>query len=277
MHLQGVMWALRAGDNIEMLMFYSNGMAQAIPNRALVAPAILTMVERAMHHQATFLPPCPFPLVSPSAHRQPATPPGAVPFIPTHHQPSMSTALPTSEPKPAPPYLSSKPVETSHLPPEHPYRHLLDLLSPSSDSTHTADPPPRLYRRLLQRLPRVSDLTPPDQPSFKHWFRLCWLDILTQLLCALVSLIICLTATPLAPRFFPLHAGIHATPWGQKYGQPYRSEFITTPVSAAVSFFVPFVVMSAVSGFYVGSFWDGNAAVSFFLFLHPHIVPTIPT
>ncbi|KAF1980000.1 acid phosphatase/Vanadium-dependent haloperoxidase, partial [Bimuria novae-zelandiae CBS 107.79] len=139
-----------------------------------------------------------------------------------------------------------------------------ELSSLSSRDPEALDPKPTpplsKCQRLYSRLPKLRAPNPPDRPTFTQWLRRCWLDVLTQLLCALIALIIYLTATPLLPRYFPLYPGIQTSPWGLKYGQPYLPEYINTTVSAAVSFFVPFAVMSVMSGWWGDCFWDGNAA-----------------
>lgn len=100
-----------------------------------------------------------------------------------------------------------------------------------------------------------------DRPPFMLWLRLCWLDVLTQLLCVLTAFLVYTFVPPIMPRYFPLYPGIEHSAWGIKYGSPYRSEYVTTAVSAAVSFAVPAVVMGAIGLWHVRSFWEGNAAV----------------
>ena len=129
-------------------------------------------------------------------------------------------------------------------------------------------------QRLRSRFPKLYALTPSDSPTFKHWLRRCWLDVLVQLLCAAAAFIIYLFGKPVMPRYFPLYPNIYTSPWGLRHGQPYLTEYISTVVSAAVSFFVPFLIMSAISGMHFDSFWDANAAVRIhFLF---NFLPSLP-
>ncbi|KAF2124762.1 PAP2-domain-containing protein [Dothidotthia symphoricarpi CBS 119687] len=85
-----------------------------------------------------------------------------------------------------------------------------------------------------------------DRPPFMLWLRLCWLDVLTQLLCLLAAFLIYTFVPPVMPRYFPLYTGIERSPWGLQHGHPYLSEYITTTVSAVVSFAVPAAIMGTI-------------------------------
>ncbi|KAJ4360525.1 uncharacterized protein N0V89_001090 [Didymosphaeria variabile] len=161
--------------------------------------------------------------------------------------------LSSRDPEAIPPYRPEETAQSARL--ARLRRRLPTFLSSPNKPTS-----PSKCDRFRERLPKFRAPNPPDRPTFKEWLRRCWLDVLTQLLCVLVAFIIYLTASPLMPRYFPLYPGIHTTDWGLKYGQPYVNEYINTTWSAAVSFVFPFLIMSAISGWYFNSFWDGNAA-----------------
>jgi hypothetical protein len=101
-----------------------------------------------------------------------------------------------------------------------------------------------------------------DRAPFTDWLRHSWREIMTTLLCVLLSGAIYIFGRPLLPRYFPLYIGVETSEWGLKHGKPYRLEWITTTTSALVSFFVPFLVIGAIGLWGVRRFWETNAAVS---------------
>jgi diacylglycerol diphosphate phosphatase/phosphatidate phosphatase len=129
--------------------------------------------------------------------------------------------------------------------------------SPSMPALSIAKPshPPHPRPSLAQRL-RM-----PDQPTFRTFARLCWLDILTQLLCTAIAFLLYKFVPPLAPKWFPVFPGMQTSAVGLRYGKPYLSEYVTTLVSAIVSFFGPLAIILLVGGLKVKSFWDVNSAV----------------
>ncbi|KAL5412683.1 hypothetical protein PMIN03_004152 [Paraphaeosphaeria minitans] len=163
------------------------------------------------------------------------------------------STLPTRDAENVPPFIPNEPPQAAR------FARLRRRL-PAFPSARNNPTTPSKLSRLRAHLPKFRAPNPPDRPTFKEWLQCCWLDVLTQLLCVLVAFIIYLTAPPLMTRYFPLYPGIHSTPWGLKYGQPYIGEYINTTWSAAISFVVPFLIMTAVSGWWFNSFWDGNAA-----------------
>lgn len=131
---------------------------------------------------------------------------------------------------------------------------LVDRLPTIPEETlpHTEKP----RSRLRHLVPAFS-----NNPPFKTWLRVSWLDIATQLTCLLIAEVIYLFATPLMPRYFPYFDGVWTTEWGLAHGKPLLAEYITTLVSAIISFAVPFVVMGAIGLWCIRDFWETNAAV----------------
>ncbi|KAJ4410117.1 hypothetical protein N0V91_002126 [Didymella pomorum] len=130
---------------------------------------------------------------------------------------------------------------------------LVDRLPTIPEETlpHTEKP----RSRLRHLVPAFS-----NNPPFKTWLRVSWLDIATQLTCLLIAEVIYLFATPLMPRYFPYFDGVWTTEWGLAHGKPLLAEYITTLVSAIISFAVPFVVMGAIGLWCIRDFWETNAA-----------------
>jgi hypothetical protein len=120
--------------------------------------------------------------------------------------------------------------------------------------TAKSDPPPP------HRHPLIPGFHNP--PPFLTFLRYNWLDIATQLLCALAAMLIYIYCPPLLPRYFPVFPGIERTSWGMKHSQPYRREYVGTILSGLVSFFVPALVMGAIALWGTRGFGDANAAVS---------------
>lgn len=123
----------------------------------------------------------------------------------------------------------------------------LSLVKPS----HLPPPRPSLTQRLRM----------PDQPTFRSFARLCWLDILTQLLCTGIAFLLYKFVPLLAPKWFPVFPGMETSAVGLRYGKPYLTEYVNTLVSAIVSFLGPLAVILLVGGLKVKSFWDVNSAV----------------
>lgn len=123
-------------------------------------------------------------------------------------------------------------------------------------------PPPPPKPSLIQRF-RMT-----DQPTFRTFTRLCWLDILTQLLCTGAAFLLYKFVPPLAPKYFPVFLGMETSAIGLRYGKPYLTEYVNTLVSAIVSFLGPLLVILLVGGLRVKSFWDVNSAVRLPFLLH---------
>jgi diacylglycerol diphosphate phosphatase/phosphatidate phosphatase len=100
-----------------------------------------------------------------------------------------------------------------------------------------------------------------DQPNFRTFARLCWLDIVTQLLCTSTAFLLYKFVPPLAPKYFPVFSGMETSVVGLRYGKPFLTEYVNTAVSAIVSFLGPLSVILLVGGLRVKSFWDVNSAV----------------
>lgn len=118
-----------------------------------------------------------------------------------------------------------------------------------------ASPPP------LPKRPLRSRLRLPDQPTFRTFIRLCWIDILTQLLCTGGAFLIYKFAPIFTPKHFPVFPGMETSVVGLRFGKPYLKEYVSTLVSAIVSFVGPLVVLLGVNLGLMRSFWDGNSAV----------------
>lgn len=127
----------------------------------------------------------------------------------------------------------------------------IELAKPQAPPTL---PPPKPSLRQRLRMP--------DHPTFRTFIRLCWLDILTQLLCTVAAFLLYKFVSPLAPKYFPVFPGMETSAVGLRYRKPFMAEYVTTLVSAIVSFLVPLAVILLVSGLRVKSFWDMNSAVS---------------
>lgn len=116
-------------------------------------------------------------------------------------------------------------------------------------------PPP------LSKRPLRSRLRLPDQPTFRTFIRLCWIDILTQLLCTGSAFLLYKFAPIFTPKHFPVFPGMETSAVGLRFGKPYLKEYVSTLVSAIVSFVGPLVVLLGVNLGMIKSFWDGNSAV----------------
>ncbi|KAF2715567.1 PAP2-domain-containing protein [Pleomassaria siparia CBS 279.74] len=117
-------------------------------------------------------------------------------------------------------------------------------------------PPPEKPRRNLKSL-----ISLPDRPTFRTFIRLCWLDILTQLLCTGLAFLLYKLAPPLAPKHFMVYPGMERSGVAMRYGKPYMKEYISTLVSAIVSVLVPLLVLLAVEAIRGGGFWEVNSAI----------------
>ncbi|KAF3036990.1 hypothetical protein E8E11_003521 [Didymella keratinophila] len=134
---------------------------------------------------------------------------------------------------------------------------------PEETPPHTAHDQAETGRPESQKLSRLRKLVPKfnNNPLFKTWLKVSWLDIATQLACLLIAELIYLFATPLTPRYFPLFHGVWTSSWGLAHGKPLLAEYITTLVSAIISFAVPFAIMGAIGLWCIRDFWETNAAI----------------
>ncbi|EMD66177.1 hypothetical protein COCSADRAFT_353235 [Bipolaris sorokiniana ND90Pr] len=99
-----------------------------------------------------------------------------------------------------------------------------------------------------------------NTPSFRQICRDSWLNILTETLCVIISILLWRLCPPLIPHYFPYFEGVETHPIGLKYSQPLREEYINTIMMAAISFLVPSSIMLVMNLWVLRDYcnWDAS-------------------
>ncbi|EMD94910.1 hypothetical protein COCC4DRAFT_43272 [Bipolaris maydis ATCC 48331] len=99
-----------------------------------------------------------------------------------------------------------------------------------------------------------------NTPSFRQICRDSWLNVLTETLCVIISIILWRFCPPLIPYNFPYFEGVETHPIGLKYSQPLREEYIDTIMMAAISFLVPSSIMLVMNLWVLRDYYNWDAS-----------------
>lgn len=114
-----------------------------------------------------------------------------------------------------------------------------------------------------------------NTPSFRQICRDSWLNILTETLCVIISILLWRLCPPLIPHYFPYFEGVETHPIGLKYSQPLREEYINTIMMAAISFLVPSSIMLVMNLWVLRDYCNWDASVGIFQLPAPRTIPNI--
>lgn len=207
----------------------------------------------------------------PSPYSRPDSP-TIPPLNPTPRRPAFHQ--PTHSSRPQSQLLQSQPATTKSS-----IREPSTTVTTSSPLSHFSNDTESLTNP--QRHPLIPGFTRGPVPPFHRFVRHHALDIVTQLLCLLCSVLLYVYCPPLMPRYFPLYEGVERSEWGIRHSQPVRKEYVNALVGGLVSYFGPLVVMGCLVGWGSRGFADGNAAVRspfhppMYFFLHPFNMATL--